>query len=127
MKLIKSNALWLAATLLGCSEVFTVIQAVDTKPNEDGFISIFDGKTLNGWEATPAKSAKAWEVKSGTIIGTGDNGRGYLTYSKNKKIADLELKFSYRFPGKGNKLDDVWKKCDLGGFSRKRSFLKGNV
>mgnify|MGYP006238889115 CR=1 FL=1 len=87
MKLIKSNALWLAATLLGCSEVFTVIQAVDTKPNEDGFISIFDGKTLNGWEATPAKSAKAWEVKSGKIIGTGDNGRGYLTYSKNKKIA----------------------------------------
>ena len=102
MKLIKSNALWLAATLLGCSEVFTVIQAADTKPNEDGFISIFDGKTLNGWEATPAKSAKAWEVKSGKIIGTGDNGRGYLTYSKNKKIADLELKFSYRFPGKGN-------------------------
>ncbi|MDG2212466.1 MAG: DUF1080 domain-containing protein, partial [Verrucomicrobiota bacterium] len=31
-----------------------------------------------------------------------DHGRGYLTYASNKNVADLELKFSYRFPGKGN-------------------------
>ena len=67
-----------------------------------GFISIFDGKTLQGWEATPAKTAPAWTVKDGMIVGNGDHGRGYLTYSPNKDVADLELKFSYRFPGKGN-------------------------
>ena len=36
------------------------------------------------------------------IVGNGDKGRGYLTYTPNKNIANLELKFSYRFPGKGN-------------------------
>jgi len=70
--------------------------------SNDGFISIFDGKTLQGWEATPAKTAPAWTVKEGMIVGNGDKGRGYLTYTPNKNVADLEMKFSYRFPGKGN-------------------------
>ena len=102
MNLTKSIAVWLTAALIGCGEILTVVQAADTKSKDDGFVSIFDGKSLNGWEATPAKSAQAWQVKNGAIVGTGDKGRGYLTYSKNKNIADLELKFRYRFPGKGN-------------------------
>ena len=99
---IRSNVLWLTAVLLGCSKVLTLAQAEDTKTLNDSFVSIFDGKSLNGWEATPSESAQAWEVKNGHIVGNGDKGRGYLTYNKNKDIADLELKFSYRFPGKGN-------------------------
>ena len=63
---------------------------------------MFDGETLKGWEATPAKIAPAWTVQAGMIVGNGDKGRGYLTYTANKNVADLELKFSYRFPGKGN-------------------------
>ena len=69
---------------------------------KDGFVSMFDGKTLKGWEATPVKIAPAWTVQDGMIVGNGDKGRGYLTYTANKNVADLELKFSYRFPGKGN-------------------------
>jgi len=99
---IRSNVLWLTAVLLGCSKVLTLAQAEDTKTLNDSFVSIFDGKSLNGWEATPSESAQAWEVKNGHIVGNGDKGRGYLTYNKNKDIADLELKFSYRFPDKGN-------------------------
>ena len=67
-----------------------------------GFVSIFDGKTLDGWEAMPKETAPAWVVKDGMIVGDGDKGRGYLTYSKHKEISDLELTFSYRFPGEGN-------------------------
>ncbi len=77
---------------------WTTAQSAD----KDGFISIFDGKTLKGWEAMPAKTASAWTVQDGMIVGNGDKGRGYLTYSPNKNVANLELKFSYRFPGKGN-------------------------
>lgn len=68
---------------------------------EDGFVSIFDGKTLEGWAAMPANTAPAWTVQNGMIVGDGDKGKGYLVYEK-KEIADLELKLSYRFPGKGN-------------------------
>ena len=69
---------------------------------KDGFVSMFDGKTLKGWEATPVEIAPAWTVQDGMIVGNGDKGRGYLTYTANKNVADLELKFSYRFHGKGN-------------------------
>ena len=69
--------------------------------DKDGFVSIFDGKTLQGWEALPANTAPAWTVKDGMIVGDGDKGRGYLTF-ENKEIADLEIKLSYRFPDEGN-------------------------
>ena len=86
---------------------------------KDGFVSIFDGKTLKGWEAMPARTAPAWTVQDGIIVGNGDKGRGYLTYAPNKNVADLELKFSYRFPGKGNSgvsiraIDDKTRKRDF--------------
>ena len=83
---------------LFCLFVLCVVQGAD----KGGFVSIFDGQTLKGWEATPANTAPAWTVNKGMIVGNGDKGRGYLTYTPNKTIADLELKFSYRFPGKGN-------------------------
>ena len=79
--------------------IFVMAQVASAKP--DGFKTIFDGKTLDGWEVMPAKTASAWTVKDGMIVGNGDKGRGYLVY-ENKEIADLELKFTYRFPGKGN-------------------------
>ncbi|MCH2383278.1 MAG: DUF1080 domain-containing protein, partial [Pedosphaera sp.] len=43
---------------------------------KDGFVSIFDGKTLKGWEAMPARTAPAWTVQDGIIVGNGDKGRG---------------------------------------------------
>ena len=41
---------------------------------KDGFVSIFNGKTLKGWEAMPAKTAPDWTVKDGLIVGKGDHG-----------------------------------------------------
>jgi hypothetical protein len=65
--------------------------------DEEGFVSMFDGKTLKGWEEMPATDKKAWSVKDGIIVGEGGEGRGYLVYEK-RDIADFEMKFSYRFP-----------------------------
>jgi len=71
-------------------------------PRTPEFKSIFDGETLNGWEATPPGTDDAWQAANGTITGTGGKTRGYLTYAGNKQLSNLELKFSYRFLGKGN-------------------------
>ncbi len=76
------------------------IEVLAAKPDK-GFIKIFDGKTLDGWEAMPAKTASAWTVEDGMIVGNGAKARSYIVY-QNKEVADLELKFAYRFPGKGN-------------------------
>jgi hypothetical protein len=77
----------------------TIVQPVDK--DNDGLVSVFDGRTLKGWEAMPADTAAAWTVKDGVLVGDGDRGVGYLTY-ENKEIADFELKLSYRFPDEGN-------------------------
>ena len=79
--------------------LFLMAQVAAAKP--EGFIKIFDGKTLDGWEAMPAKTAPAWTVEDGMIVGNGAKARSYIVY-QNKEVADLELKFAYRFPGKGN-------------------------
>ena len=45
--------------------------ANDKKPVEadkDGFVSIFDGKTLTGWRLVPAETARAWTVSDGMIV-----------------------------------------------------------
>jgi hypothetical protein len=71
-------------------------------PDDDGFVPIFDGKTLDGWEVSSKKGAKAWSVKDGAIHANGDKGgRGYLVYTKDKELADFEMTFSYRFPNPG--------------------------
>lgn len=71
-------------------------------PQTPGFESIFDGETLNGWEATPPGTDDAWQAANGVITGTGGKNRGYLTYAGNKQLSNLELKLRYRFTGNGN-------------------------
>jgi hypothetical protein len=68
---------------------------------EPGFVSMFDGKSLQGWTVMPPKASKAWSAKEGMIVGTGSKPRSYLVFD-NHDIADFEMKFSYRFPDKGN-------------------------
>ena len=72
------------------------------EPDEPGFVSLFDGQTLDGWQAMPASTADAWAVKDGIIIGNGDQGVGYLVYAGDKRLANFELRFRYRFVGQGN-------------------------
>ena len=87
----------------------------DAVKADHGFVSIFDGKTLDGWEEMPSVEKKAWSVVDGMIVGEGDKGRGYLVYSKDKNLSDFELKFLYRFPGKGNSGVNIRARVDKTG------------
>ena len=98
-----------------------VVKITAARKDDDGFVRIFDGTTLNGWYALPADSAKAWDVKDGAIVGDGDKGRGYLVY-QNKELSDLEIKLSYRFPGKGNSGIDVRARKDKTGRRQLQSY-----
>ena len=99
-----SKALWIVLSTMLMTVGCVVETASDEAAEEvgtDGFVSIFDGQTLERWRALPAETAGAWTVSEGMIVGDGDKGQGYLTF-ENGEIADLEIKLSYRFPGKGN-------------------------
>lgn len=93
-----------AICILVCLDLLTASYSAgaDTAASADGFVSIFDGQTLDGWEATPRESAMSWTVRDGMIVGVGFKSRSHLIYSRNKEIGNFELRFSYRLPGEGN-------------------------
>jgi hypothetical protein len=73
-----------------------------TPPGNDGFVSIFDGTTLDGWHAVPKDCASDWTVSDGAIVGNGSADRlAYLVW-KEERLTDFELKLHYRLPGEGN-------------------------
>ena len=67
---------------------------------EEGFVEIFNGKDLTGWEGNP----KLWSVQDGAITGqtTAENstkGNTFLIWT-NGTVADFELHCSYKLtPG----------------------------
>ncbi|MEC7557936.1 MAG: DUF1080 domain-containing protein, partial [Planctomycetota bacterium] len=66
---------------------------------EDGFESIFDGKTLKNWDGNP----KFWSVKDGAITGqtTKSNptkGNTFIIW-KGGETGDFELKLQYKIVG----------------------------
>jgi len=70
--------------------------------DSDGFVSIFDGRTLDGWHAVPKDCVSDWTVREGTIIGHGSADRlAYLVW-KDEHLTDFELELRYRLESKGN-------------------------
>jgi|ERR1035437_1038558 hypothetical protein len=69
-------------------------------PAERGFLSIFNGKDLTGWDGNP----KLWSVKEGAITGqtTAENpakGNTFLIWT-NGTVGDFELRCSFKLvPG----------------------------
>src|SRR5437867_300646 len=73
---------------------------LDDHPAEKGFISLFNGKDLSGWDGNP----KLWSVKDGAITGqtTAENpakGNTFLIWTTGT-VADFELRCSFKIvPG----------------------------
>ena len=73
-----------------------------THTADKGFVSMFDGKTLSGWEGDP----KYWRAENGEIIGeitpaTIIKVNTFLIW-KGGEPGDFELKCEYRISPKGN-------------------------
>ena len=83
-------------TLLGLAAFSFAGQAVAV---EKGFKSIFDGKTLDGWDGDP----KFWSVEDGSITGktTKENptkGNTFIIWNGGK-TGDFELRLDYKIVG----------------------------
>ena len=67
--------------------------------DDEGFETIFDGKTLEGWDGDP----KFWRVDDGAITGetTKENptkGNTFIVW-RSGKLADFELQLEYKIMG----------------------------
>ena len=74
-----------------------VVRAEDkpAKPPE-GFVALFDGKTLDGWKATGKMDQ--WAAEDGLIVCKGGGGGWLLT---EKEFADFEFRCEYRWTKEG--------------------------
>src|SRR5579862_5553930 len=65
------------------------------KADSDGFVSLFDGKTLDGWDGMPGY----WSVVDGAIVGkeTKDKSEQTFLIYKGKNYSNFELHFKYKF------------------------------
>jgi tRNA A-37 threonylcarbamoyl transferase component Bud32/lysophospholipase L1-like esterase len=86
---------------LGGTVRFRNIQIKElASPEGEGFISLFNGKGLTGWEGLPG----AWEVNNGSLHGKLPPGRDKHTFlCSTAKYRDFEMKFQVKLKnGKGN-------------------------
>jgi Domain of Unknown Function (DUF1080) len=65
------------------------------KPDADGFITIFNGKDLTGWEGLE----DYWTVEDGVIKGheTKDKSKQTFLVYTGSKVSDFELRLKYKF------------------------------
>ena len=68
--------------------------------DHDGYISLFDGVSLKGWDGNP----KFWRVENGAIVGestpVNPSGNSYLVY-RDLEAKDFTLKFEIKIEGDG--------------------------
>ena len=79
----------------------TIMQAADQpaqKP-EAGFVPLFNGKDLTGWEG----NANIWEAENGMLVGDSPGIRHNDFLATKKEFGDFELRLEFRMKdGKGN-------------------------
>ena len=89
-------ALGLSAVILGADQKPEGRESEALRPDLDGFIRMFDGQTLDGWEGLNG----FWSVKDNAITGAEDKEhpapQTFLIY-RPRKFSDFELHFKYRF------------------------------
>lgn len=56
--------------------------------DEQGFVTIFDGKSLKGWKAN--ENTDSWSLKDGALVAKGP--RSHMFYMTDKPFTDFELK-----------------------------------
>jgi hypothetical protein len=93
------------ATIVLCSAYLFAQQQTQPQTGVDdnaGFDSIFDGKTLNGWEG----DTKYWRVENGALVGEITPGneirQNTFIIFKGGSPANFELKCEYRITDQGN-------------------------
>ena len=91
------------------------IPAFSQEKRNEGWETIFDGKTLNGWRALPKHGINDFSVKDGVLIAEGSKDElVYLIY-KDERLANFELKLEYRMVTEGNSGVEIRAHVDKSG------------
>ncbi|MCA9103287.1 MAG: DUF1080 domain-containing protein, partial [Planctomycetales bacterium] len=92
---MKHFALLLCVAVLAVGQ--TVLAGDVPEPDADGWITIFDGKTLDGWKAN--EHPESWSVEDGTIKGKGPKSH---LYWMGEEFTDLEFQADVKLAHNSN-------------------------
>jgi len=94
---------WSAAARLALGCLAVGMAGADDKPGAataPGWVSLFDGKTLDGWAAVPLGGQKSsWEVKDGLVEGSGGQS---MLYSSKGDYKNFRFRAELKINDKGN-------------------------
>ena len=80
--------------------LFALLFAASASAAWDGFLPLFNGRDLQGWDADPA----LWRVVDGVIVGVSEPGKpatnSFLIW--NGTLRDFELPFMIRVTAENN-------------------------
>jgi hypothetical protein len=89
-----------AATILVSSALWAAedeVQKYVPKAGENGWISMFNGKDLNGWKAS--ERSENWKVEDGAIVGRGERSHLFWT---TQQCGDCEFRATVKVNKGGN-------------------------
>lgn len=108
LQVSKIRQAWLAKayTIIFCTQLLLIFVSCKTghlkNSNDEGFVSIFDGKTLEGWDGDPVY----WKVKDGRLVGEVTPAtllkRNSFIIWRGGQVSDFEMKVDYRVSKDGN-------------------------
>src|SRR5262245_59108299 len=81
--------------LLALGSTTSSIADDPSKPDKDGFVSLFDGKSLDGWEG----DLKYWKARDGMIVGESPGIKHNEFLCTKQTLDNFELQVTFRIVG----------------------------
>jgi hypothetical protein len=66
---------------------------------QSGYLEIFDGKSLEGWECDPPELAADWKVEEGMIVGENPDSLASIIWTMDQ-FTDFEIELEYMTPSR---------------------------
>ena len=94
---------FLAFILFSCSSVQVQNNQLTEKEKQDGWISLFDGKSMDGWHLyNKGKVSSAWEVKEEALYCNPQSDSGHGDLISDEMFENFDLTFEWKMPADGN-------------------------
>lgn len=84
---------------LAAAAMFVVSASAQDKV-EEGFKSIFDGKSYTGWKIN--ENEKSWSIEDGALVAKGDRSHLFYTAEDDKPFVNFHLKIDVKTEPKSN-------------------------